>query len=66
MSPEKTVPAAETNLHDVPPPGDDLSFSNSGEKQIKDEHVHLTGNSQKNTEKQPQHPRNTGHEDEDT
>jgi hypothetical protein len=65
VSPTEAVPSAETDLQDVPPPGNDLSFLNSGEKQIKDEPVHPTGNSQENTENQQQHPRNTGHEDED-
>jgi len=65
VSPVKAVPAAEADLHDLPPLGDDLSFLNSGEKQITDDSVHPTGNRQENTKNKPQHPGNTGHEDED-
>ena len=58
------VPAAETDLHDVPPPGDNLSFLNGGEKKSRDEPMHPTVNSQENTENQPQHPGTTGSEEE--
>jgi len=64
VSPATAVPAAEPDLHDVSPPCDDLSFLNSGEKQIKDEHVHPQGNSQKNTENKPQYPGTRGSEEE--
>lgn len=61
----KSVPAAETDPRDGPPHGDELSFLNSGEKQIQDDPVHPPGNSRENTKNKPQHPGNTGHEDED-
>lgn len=65
VSATKAGPATETDLHEAPPPRDDIRFLNSGEKQKKDDPVNPTGNRQENPENQPQYPRNTGHEDED-
>jgi hypothetical protein len=64
-SPHTDAHAAETAIHDGPLPGEEHRVLDTGEMQAHADPVHSMRDSRKNTENQPQHPGNTGHEEED-